>query len=300
MLIVVGGSLNFILLRRRVLLPLQQLIQVGHKWHDGQLDRRIHHTSEDVMGQLATTLNRMAADIAIRQERIQQRNQQLEDLISTLSHDLRTPLLANRMTLNAMLSGAFGPLSESHLDILRDYCEGNENLIKLVETLLDISRYEAGGSQLLNREPLHWPKLCDRVLTWIQTSTKGKCYLETHIASDLPTVYGDAIEIQRVLQNLVDNAVRVSDLGKTVLIRVLSPDRRSIQVAVCDQGPGLNAQEISQVFYRFSQATGRQGRAGLGLYLCRQIIEAHGGTIWVDNHQVPGATFWFSLPMNNG
>ncbi|ESA34776.1 two-component sensor histidine kinase [Leptolyngbya sp. Heron Island J] len=299
-LIVVGGSLNFILLQQRVLIPLQQLIEVGHKWHGGQLERRIHHTSEDVMGQLATTLNRMAADIAVRQARIQKRNQQLEDLISTLSHDLRTPLLANRMTFNAMLNGAFGSLNENLLDVLRDYCEGNENLIKLVETLLDISRYEAGGSQLLNREPLHWTKLCERVLTWIQTSTEGKCDFKTHIASDLPTVYGDAIEIQRVLQNLVDNAVRVSDFGKTVLIKVLSPDRKNVQVAVCDQGPGLNAQESSQVFYRFSQATGRQGRAGLGLYLCRQIIEAHGGKIWVDNHQAPGATFWFSLPTHDG
>lgn len=299
LIIVVGGGLNFILLRRRVLVPLKQLIRVGNNWRSGQLERRINHTSEDVMGQLATTLNGMASGIGIWQARIQKRNQQLEDLIGTLSHDLRTPLLANRMTLNAMIGGAFGPMGNSVINVLRDYHESNENLIKLVETLLDISRYEAGGSQLLNREPLYWPKICDRVITWIQNSSESKCLLKVHVVSGLPTVYGDAIEIQRVLQNLVENAVRVSDPGQVVFIEVSAPNRASIHVAVCDQGPGLSGQDVGQLFYRFSQATGRQGRAGLGLYLCRQIIEAHGGKIWVDNHksQGTGATFAFSLPI---
>ncbi|MEO0431086.1 MAG: ATP-binding protein [Cyanobacteria bacterium J06656_5] len=294
-LIVVGGALNLILLRRRILTPLRQLIRVGDNWRNGQLAKRIKHVSEDPMGDLATTLNGMAEGISVRQERIQQRNQQLGDLISTLSHDLRTPLLANRGMLNAIVRGAFGPVSDLLKDLLKDYREANDNLIKLVETLLDISRYEAQGSQLLNCEPLNWEKICHRVILWVQDSSEKQCEFTVDIAPNIPQVYGDAIEIQRVLQNLIENAVRLSDLGKPVSIKISSTAAKSVSVAVSDQGPGLKEEEISSLFYRFSQGPGRQGRAGLGLYLCRQIVEAHGGKIWVESILGQGATFEFML-----
>ena len=296
-LVIVGSGLNLILLRRRVLVPLNQLVQVSHCWRSGQLETRINHNSEDVMGQLATTLNGMAEGIGVRQAHIQTRSQQLEDLIGTLSHDLRTPLLANRSILDALLGGAFGPIRKELQDILRDYRDGNDNLITLVETLLDVSRYEAGGSQLLNLKPLNWDAICDRVIKWIQNSSANKCRVKVRIPYDLPVVCGDAIEIQRVLQNLVDNAVRISDQGQPVMVNVSNPNDVSVQVAVSDQGPGLKDQDTSRLFYRFSQMSSHQGRAGLGLYLCRQIIEAHGGRIWVDSHLQQGATFIFSLPI---
>lgn len=296
-LIVIGSGFNLGLLRRRVVSPIKHLIAVGQDWQAGRLAVQINHSSEDEMGRLAETLNGMAQDIGLRQEKIQQRNQQLEDLISTLSHDLRTPLLANRSTLDAIVRGAFGSLNDELKELLGDYHEANDNLIELVETLLDISRYEAGGNQILNHELLDWNKICRRVIAWVQTSSHDKCFLESCIKPDLPQVTGDAIEIQRVLQNLVENAVRVSEPGKKVLIEVASGSPIHIQIAVRDQGPGVKDQEIGRLFYRFSKGTGRQGRAGLGLYLCRQIVEAHGGKIWVESIPGKGATFCFRLPV---
>ena len=298
-IIIIGSGLNFVLLRRRVVTPIKHLMQVGQAWQTGKLSVRIEYVSEDAIGRLATTLNGMARDIGVRQEKIQQRNQQLEDLISTLSHDLRTPLLANRSTLDAVVRGAFGPINHDLKVLLGDYHDANDSLILLVETLLDISRYEAGGSQILNRKTLDWEKICDRVITWIQKSSQDKCPLCIRIQPGLPTVSGDAIEIQRVLQNLVENAVRLSEPGKLVLIEVASAEPTHVQVAVHDQGPGLKHQEVSRLFYRFSKGLGRQGRAGLGLYLCRQIIEAHGGKIWVESVPEQGATFLFNLPIHS-
>ncbi|ABW26496.1 ATP-binding protein [Acaryochloris marina] len=295
--ITIGSVGNFGLLRRRMVSPIQHLMKVGQAWKTGQLEVQITHTSEDEMGQLAIILNDMAQDIRNRQEKIQQRNQQLEDLIRTFSHDLRTPLLANRSTLHAMVGGAFGDVSDSFKEILGESQDANDNLIKLVETLLDISRYEAEGSRILNRERLNWHKICDRVTLWIQQSTQDRCHLKTDIKSNLPDAIGDAIEIQRVLLNLVENAVRLSDQGKTIRIEVLSSQPSQVQVAVRDHGPGLKEKDAKHLFRRFSQGTGRQGRAGLGLYLCRQIIEAHGGKIWVESTIGQGATFWFSLPI---
>lgn len=296
-IIIVGSGLNLILLRRRVVDPVQQLIQASQAWQQGNLNTQIHHISEDEMGRLAQTLNRMAQDIQARQEKSQQRNEQLEDLISTLSHDLRTPLLANRSTLDAIARGAFGSVSREQKEVLADYSDANHDLINLVEALLDVSRYEAKGSQILTQEPLNWAKICQRVSHWVQTSSREKCNLHTHIAANLPQANGDSIEIQRVLQNLLDNAVRLSPSSSEVSIKIAQAPSGHIEVAVQDQGPGLTEQEANTVFYRFAQGAGRKGRAGLGLYLCRQIIEAHGGMIWVESILGKGATFRFSLPI---
>lgn len=296
-IIILGSGFNFILLRRRVVAPLQKLVQAGNAWKLGQLSTRIDHASEDEMGLLSQTLNGMAKGIQIRQGTIQQRNEQLEDLISALSHDLRTPLLANRSTLNAIAGGAFGSISHELQDVLWEYREANDDLINLVEALLDISRYETQGEQILTHRPLNWAKICQRVSNWIQTSSQEKCKLQIHISPNLAPIQGDSIEIQRVLQNLVDNAVRLSPISSTVLINITQQAGGPIEVAVQDQGPGLAEPESKTVFYRFAKGAERKGRAGLGLYLCRQIIEAHGGKIWVESILGEGATFRFNLPV---
>ncbi len=295
--IILGSGLNFVLLRRRIVAPLKKLMRAGNAWKLGQLSTQIDHVAEDEIGLLSQTLNGMAQGIQVRQGTIQQRNEQLEDLISALSHDLRTPLLANRSTLDAIAGGAFGSISHELREVLADYYEANHDLIQLVEALLDVSRYEVKGSQILTQERLNWSKICQRVSTWIQTSSQEKCKLRIHIAPDLPPTQGDGIEIQRVLQNLVDNAVRLSPVSSTVSIDVTPHPGGLVEVAVQDQGPGLTEHEIKTVFYRFAQVAGRKGRAGLGLYLCRQIIEAHGGTIWVESMLGQGATFRFNLPI---
>lgn len=296
--ILAGIGWNLWLLHRRVELPLRQLTQVGQAWRAGQMDVRLDYSSGDEIGRLAIVLNAMAAEICDRQERSQMRNQQLQDLISALSHDLRTPLLATRNTLRPMLNGAFGPVSDSWKEILEEYRQANEQLIELVEALLDISRYEAGGGSSLNWEPLDWEKICIQAIHQIG-ALERQCPLNVKIAP-LPTVYGDRIEIQRVLQNLLDNAVRVSEPDKPIIIDVAPLGVTSIQVAVRDRGPGISPQEKEKLFHRFIQGRGRRGGVGLGLYLCRQIVEAHGGTINVDSQVGEGSTFWFTLPVRLG
>ena len=292
----VGAGINLWLLRQRVELPLKHLTKVSHTWRKGKLQARLQYSSQDEIGQLAKALNLMASNINTHQQLIQNRTQQLEDLIRTLSHDLRTPLLANRNTLDAILGGAFGSVDDLLKELLKEYRQANEDLIELVEDLLDVSRYEAKGNQIINREPLDWSKILTRVTTWNESVTKKKCELVCNIAPSLPTVYGDPIEIQRVLQNLVDNAVRLSEPGQKVDLGVNAFGDKEIRIYVQDRGPGIAPQETELLFYRFVQGLGRKGKAGLGLYLCRQIVEAHGGTIQVDSVLGEGSTFWFTLP----
>ncbi len=143
--------------------------------------------------------------------------QQFEDLISAHSHDLCTPLLATRGTLRSMLGGAFGSMSDTWRDVLEDYRQSNEDLLKLVEALLDVSRYKTEFGKNLNCEILNWEKLFVQAITRSNTITKQKCAITHNIPQSLPTVYGDESEIQRVVQNLLDNAVRVSWTSKLPL-----------------------------------------------------------------------------------
>jgi signal transduction histidine kinase len=296
--ILTGVALNLRLLYRRVEVPLRQLTEVGEAWRMGQMKVRLDYSSPDEIGRLARVLDAMAAEVRHRQQRIEVRNQQLEDLISALSHDLRTPLLATRTTLDGMLRGAFGPVSDIWREVLEEYSGANEDLLKLVEALLDISRYEAGGGTHLSCEPLNWKKIFVRATAQISAISKGKCDLTLKISQSLPTVYGDELELQRVVQNLLDNAVRVSEPNKEIILEVAPFGEAQVQVSVRDNGPGIAPQEKERLFQRFIHGRGRRGGAGLGLYLCRQIVEAHGGTIGVKSTLGEGSTFWFTLPVD--
>ncbi|HEY9697411.1 MAG TPA: ATP-binding protein [Trichocoleus sp.] len=296
LIILMGVAWNLWLLRRRVEQPLQTLTEVGQTWRTGQLDVRLNYSAPGEIGRLASVLDSMAWEIRDRQERSHLRNQQLEDLISALSHDLRTPLLATRATLRPMLNGGFGAVPESWREILEEYQQANEDLIKLVNTLLDVSRYESGGSHNLVHAPIDWQRILTRATAQVQASTQKQCEIIIHIAPVLPIVAGDPLEIQRVIQNLVDNAVRVSEVHQSILVEVMPWHKNQVKVAVCDRGSGILPHEKERLFHRFIQGRGRRGGAGLGLYLCRQIVEAHGGTISVDSQVGEGSTFWFVLP----
>ncbi len=295
--ILAGVGWNLWYLRRRVEIPLRQLTFVGRAWREGRMDVRLDYTSRDEIGRLAVVLDAMASEIRDRQEYTQMRNQQLEDLISALSHDLRTPLLATRNTLRPMLNGAFGSVNDTWREILEEYREANEELLKLVDALLDVSRYQAGGGHNLNWERLDWEKICIQAINNISAIQERPYPPTLKIAPSLPTTYGDQLEIQRVVQNLLDNAVRVSEPNKPIVIEVAPLGVAYVKVSVSDKGSGIAPQEKEKLFHRFIQGRNRPGRVGLGLYLCRQIVQAHGGTINVESKLGEGSTFWFTLPV---
>ena len=295
--ILVGVCLNLRLLYRRVEVRLHKLMEVGEAWRRGQMEVRLGYSSADEIGRLARVLDAMAGEVRYRQECIQVHNQQLENLICALSHDLRTPLLATRNTLQGMLKGAFGPVSGTFREVFQEYREANEDLIKLVEALLNVSRYEMGSGTHLNYEPLNWEKIFVKTIAKIKATSKREFTVSYKISQLLPTVYGDEIEIQRVLQNLLDNAVRVSEPNKEIFLKVTPVGEAQVQLSLRDQGCGIAPQEKEQLFHRFVQGRGRRGRSGLGLYLCRQIIEAHGGSIGVESSLGEGSIFWFTLPV---
>jgi signal transduction histidine kinase len=196
-----------------------------------------------------------------------------------------------------MLKGAFGPVSGTFREVFQEYREANEDLLKLVEALLNVSRYEMGSGTHLNYEPLNWEKIFVKTIAKIKATSKREFTVSYKISQLLPTVYGDEIEIQRVLQNLLDNAVRVSEPNKEIFLKVTPVGEAQVQLSVRDQRLRNCATGEGTTLHRFVQGRGRRGRCGLGLYLCRQIIEAHGGSIGVESSLGEGSIFWFTLPV---
>ncbi len=296
--IFLGVGFNVRFLYRRAEIPLHKLTEVSKLWRQGIMEVQFGYSSRDEIGQLARVLDGMASEVYQRQQRIEVRNQNFEELFCALSHDLRTPLLATRTTLNCMLKGAFGSVNDLWKEVFEECHQANKDILKLVDSLLNVSRYEVNQGTNLTWEVLDWKRIFTKVIVQIKATSEHDFPINYKIFESLPIVIGDEIEIQRVLQNLLDNAARVSEPNKQILLDVVKLGKNQVKIYVCDQGLGIAPEEKKQLFHRFMQGRGRRGKAGLGLYLCRQIIEAHSGTIGVESSLGKGSTFWFTLPLN--
>ncbi|MBI4782887.1 MAG: HAMP domain-containing histidine kinase [Oscillatoriophycideae cyanobacterium NC_groundwater_1537_Pr4_S-0.65um_50_18] len=224
-----------------------------------------------------------------------------EDFVSTLTHDLKTPLLGAIETLKAFQQGMFGIVSTTQQKVLATMVRSHQTSLQLVETLLDIYRNDTEGLVLQNH-PADLVALVEEVassLTELAASRRvhlSFSYGESDFRKFL-WVNGDALQLQRVFVNLITNAINHSPRGGKVEI-VLESHASSQVAKVMDSGAGITEEELPHLFERFYQGhSDRHAKgSGLGLYLTRQIIEAHGGTIWAENRVPHGASFGFRLP----
>jgi two-component system NarL family sensor kinase len=224
-----------------------------------------------------------------------------EDFASTLTHDLKTPLLGAIETLKAFQQGTFGTVSPAQQKVLTTLVRSYQTNLQLVETLLDIYRNDTEGLQL-QLAPVDLVTLVEEVAgTLTDLAASRRVYLSFNYGeSDFRKflwVNGDALQLQRVFANLLTNAINHSPRGGK--IEVALETHASSQIAkIMDSGAGITEAELPYLFERFYQGhSDRQAKgSGLGLYLTRQIIEAHHGTIWAENRLPNGAVFGFRLP----
>jgi PAS domain S-box-containing protein len=220
-----------------------------------------------------------------------------DEFLSIASHELRTPVTSIKgYTQLAKMLIKEGDLntSEEYLDIALDQID---RMSRLILELLDVSRIETGRLEI-RREPIAWAHFVRDVVHRHHTAVSDRRF-HVSVPDDAKIVTGDRDRLEQVLGNLLENAVKYSPDGSDVTVTV--DDRGDIYVtAVCDRGIGIPTDELGQVFERFHR--GRQvsstnyGGLGLGLYITKQIIERHGGSIWVESKEGHGTTFYFSLP----
>ena len=218
------------------------------------------------------------------------------DFIATASHELRTPLTSVQMGIHLLLEGAAGELNDKQTEVLSGCRDDCDRLDKLMRDLLDLSRIEAGESQpALERVRTREFIIAETEDLRPQVEARGLAF-RVLIAVGLPDVMIDPSQIQRVLANLVINAIRYTKEGE---IRVGAETRGNyIVVSVSDTGTGIPSEYLPHIFDKFVQVPGAAtGGAGLGLAISRLIVEAHGGQIGVQSELNNGSTFTFTLPV---
>ena len=227
--------------------------------------------------------------------RFRQAEELKSTFISIVSHELKTPV--------ALIKGYVSTLRREDAnwdrsivaDSLAVIEEEADRLTQMIENLLDASRLQAGGFPI-KRSDVNLPDLVRRITTRFQTQTSHHTLL-VDFPEGFPVVLADETRLEQVLSNLISNAIKYSPEGEIRVTGQIRPD--NIVVCVSDQGPGIASQDIPHVFDRFYRAPDMARHtkgAGLGLYLSRAIVEAHGGRMWVDPEVGKGARICFSLP----
>jgi signal transduction histidine kinase len=217
-------------------------------------------------------------------------------LIASVSHELRSPLTAISGYTDTLLHD--GPWdADTQREFLEVVSVSAGRLGALVDNLLDAATLEAGGLRL-QREPVRLERIAERVLN-ARRLLAGSCTLHLETRPGLPLADADPIRVEQVMANLVENAIKYSPSGGAVQMRIRTDADRMLSVSVADQGVGIAHQHLAHLFERFYrvESGGRSVRGvGLGLYICRSLVESHGGRIWVDSQPGLGSTFAFTLP----
>ena len=234
----------------------------------------------------------------IRDVSVQKETERLrDDFIATLTHDMRTPLLAAIQTLKFFLDGAIGKLEDKQKILLSTMLQSNEDLLGLVNALLEVYRFESGKLTLcktvFNIKDLVMQ--CYDELKPLADNKNLDFELKFEISDDLE-IEADRAELKRVIINLCGNAVNYTNKGGKICVFTKAQSGDLI-FSVSDNGNGIPKEDIPNLFTRFSQGTSRKRSTGtgLGLYLSRQIIEAHEGKIWVESKMNKGSEFSFLL-----
>ena len=218
------------------------------------------------------------------------------EFIATASHELRTPLTSVQMGVHLLLERAAGELTDEQVEVLSACRDDCDRLDQLMRDLLDLSRIEAGESKP-SFEPVRTRDLLNAATEELrpQVESKGLDF-KVEAPLDLPVVRVDRSQVERVLANLVVNAIRYTKQGE---IKISAQSRgNSVAVSVSDTGSGIPAEYLPHIFDKFVQVPGAAtGGAGLGLAISRLIVEAHGGQISVQSEPSRGSTFTFTLPV---
>ena len=222
-----------------------------------------------------------------------------DEFIGLVSHELRSPLTVIIGAVNTALE-EWHNLSPQELRLLlQDASAEAEALSHLLGNLLELSRAQA-NRLLLNVEPVSLEKSVQKVVARVKRESTQAHRLVMAVPKRLPPVHADELRLERILYNLLENSMKYSPQGGDIRVSARQENDQLI-VAVTDQGIGISARDQSKLFKPFHQIgqlkAGAPGGAGLGLLVCRRLVEAHGGRIWVESEAGQGSTFSFTLPI---
>jgi two-component system sensor histidine kinase KdpD len=255
---------------------------------------------ESAARQIAVILDREALDERVRVARIDaEESQARAALFASVTHDLRTPLASIKASVTTLLQDELELDPDQRFELLRTVVEETDRLNRLIGNILELARVRA-GALVPSKEPTALDEIVESVLHRMQP-TLGSVRVRTMLR-DAPDVAADPVQIDQVVSNLIENAVRFSPPGSEIVVSV-APWHRTVQVRVVDHGPGIARADRDRVFEAFARVggSGREewGGSGLGLTIARAIVLAHGGGIWIEGAPGGGTAVTFELPISD-
>ncbi|MBI5551524.1 MAG: HAMP domain-containing protein [Desulfobacterales bacterium] len=287
------GLLGVVFLAYSIIRPLKELMRGIRSISKDRQSEPLKIHAKDELGELATAFNEMAA-------RLKHEEQMRSDFISMLSHEIRTPLTSIRESVNMIEEEVMGPINPRQHKFLEIAGSEIGRICDLLNHLMQASRLEPGALKL-HHEPVDTYALVATCIASLRPTAEAKrVQITSEIMPETPDVLGDAQYLRQVFLNLIGNAVKFSDAQARIWVRVGTLDKRNrLTFSIVDTGPGILEEDLDKLFNKFYRGTSVREHldgVGLGLSITKNIVEAHGGTIWVESQVGKGTTFSFTLP----
>ncbi len=276
---------------------LNTIINGINQFREGKLDTRISVKSENELDRIGLVFNQMADTIEQNIHELEGVDNLRRELISNVSHDLRTPVASIQGYAETLLLKKDNITTEEQTKYLNIIFKSCGRLKKLVEELFELSKLQTNQVKP-NAEPFSIAELVYDISNKYRIiSQKKGISFNTVIAKDVPLVEADLSMIDRVLQNLIDNAVKFCKEGDTINIEIDAKEPQKVEVRVADSGQGIKQEDLPNVFQRYYKGRSDQQSTGLGLAIVKKIIELHNSKIQVFSQFGKGTTFSFKLPV---
>jgi len=318
---IVGVSATAIV-ARQIVNPIVRLTNVAVELGKGNLGVRANAETGDEIGTLANSINEMAAarqqaehqrvaliaELAGQNAELAQLDELKDNFLSSVSHELRTPLTAIKGSAEILLDGE-GVTAEVQKQFLTIINSESDRLTRLINDVLDLARYEAGEERWYD-EPNSIRDIVKSAVSGIQAlAIQNNLDLKVRMGSDLSDVWCDPDKINQVLTNLLSNAIKFSPKSGEIKVSVKqssaagsSGDGRVVEIRVSDTGVGIATKDLDEIFQKFKQfgdmpSDVRKG-TGLGLPICKEIVNHYGGRIWAESKLGKGSVFTFTIPVD--
>jgi signal transduction histidine kinase len=285
---------------RRIILPVKKTTETVRKIRRGQFNQKIAITTDDEIAELGIEFNRMTdrLDQHIRDvSGLKKLDQLKSDFMATISHEFKTPLTSINLAIDILLNEKQGQLSATQKELLLQAKNDCTRLTGFARDLLELSKLES-GTLPLKIESGKIKKIIKDSLQAFRNRLKQK-NIQLAIKINPPDLecMGDHYQLSRVISNLIDNAIHYSCAEGEIIISI-SSEKENIRFSVTDQGEGIPLESQDLIFDKFFQIGGNKnkGNIGLGLAICKEIINLHNGHIWVESVPGKGSTFVFTIP----
>ncbi|MEK7575661.1 MAG: HAMP domain-containing sensor histidine kinase [Patescibacteria group bacterium] len=296
-------------LTKKITSPLEKLKQGAEIIGKGNLDYQIEIKTRDEVGKLAEAFNKMTEDLKNSQmalgeelKRAKELDRMKTEFISIAAHQLRTPLTAVKWILKMIINGDLGELTSEQKAFLSRGYQGNERTIKLVNDFLNVSRIEEGRFGYVF-ELIQLEDLIDNLIQDFDHVIKERQvdFIFEKPKEPLPKVKIDHSKMRLAIQNLIDNAIKYTPEKGRVAISIKNSIMH-LEVTIKDTGYGIPKKQHERIFTKFFRGDNvirkQVEGTGLGLFIVKNIIEKHGGTIWFESEENKGTTFYFTIPVS--